>query len=582
MANLQFLPTKPLARIFGGSSDGTDPFAIKAKFEELGFFIYEISNIQDLPTLLGPGCPNVDDYANLAFEWFDENSLDLADHMCDQLALPEFNSFQVKEGIITKNENVCGTPDFFDHYLNELNSSDIGMWAHIWRGNSSSGTGLLFFKAKNTIGDLRPSGEEERLLLEEYITALDEDNLELGDFSSEGELIMAHFQNSLILSFNKYLSDEAEEAIAFDFFQSTNDNPDIMTMTQFITELKAVENDFPFSEKDNTKLMISKLRKIFYNGFGWDNYLIPDASGVPSPYPTYEKITEEIVMPFPYPTYPFYPPFVYKIIKKPTFPCETPSGMDCLAEPVIFRNHNQEVLLDFGPYAGYIVDVGHLLAGLDSYNNNGSVGFFGFATGLQANRNIDANTWLGDISSVLFRWYVEYRRSFYSEVNPSLAQEKLDFGADGGDMLGNMDAFTIARNYSQLVQAETGGPLVSDILANYYLGTQDGADFQENGVELYQSNRFSMFAQEDPQDPDNNASLGSSISTFFPIFIDRDALVEKYYDQIADVAGFILIKDADKRSVAIYDLLMLHTNNKDSKVLMHKFLDALQEAIRLE
>lgn len=54
---------------------------------------------------------------------------------------------------------------------------------------------------------------------------------------------------------------------------------DVLTLQQFINLLRE-EEDYWSGEQQNTKLMITRLRKIFYDQWGWNDELIRGAADV--------------------------------------------------------------------------------------------------------------------------------------------------------------------------------------------------------------------------------------------------------------------------------------------------------------
>ena len=57
---------------------------------------------------------------------------------------------------------------------------------------------------------------------------------------------------------------------------------------RFIELVESEESRYPASEQTNTRLMLTRLRKIFYGKQGWDEHLISGASHVARPYQTTE------------------------------------------------------------------------------------------------------------------------------------------------------------------------------------------------------------------------------------------------------------------------------------------------------
>ena len=62
-----------------------------------------------------------------------------------------------------------------------------------------------------------------------------------------------------------------------------HDLKNVLTLTEFIKLLKEEEDYYP-GEQHNTKLMITRLRKIFYDKWGWNRELVEGAAHIDTPY----------------------------------------------------------------------------------------------------------------------------------------------------------------------------------------------------------------------------------------------------------------------------------------------------------
>src|SRR5437868_2144677 len=58
---------------------------------------------------------------------------------------------------------------------------------------------------------------------------------------------------------------------------------DVLTLSQFLDLLKP-EEDYFEGEEENTKVMITRLRKIFYDKWGWDTMLIRNTAAIKGRY----------------------------------------------------------------------------------------------------------------------------------------------------------------------------------------------------------------------------------------------------------------------------------------------------------
>ena len=191
--------------------------------------------------------------------------------------------------------------------------------------------------------------------------------------------------------------------------------PEMMPIEDFIERVAQEEARYPEEEQQQLGLMISRLRKIFYPGSGWDKYIIPGAADV-------ERLPGE--------------------------------------DPALAAN--QEVALPDGS----AVDIGHVFAGLDAMNHPQMVD--GPLT-INISSNAAAATWVGDLGSA----QAEIQMAFvdqWMQISEREVQDLINEHASGQDMLGNIDAYVIDQDIGD---AEVGR--VSDILRSYYLGQSAGA-----------------------------------------------------------------------------------------------------------
>ncbi|MBC8155295.1 MAG: hypothetical protein H7Z72_20585 [Bacteroidetes bacterium] len=286
---------------------------------------------------------------------------------------------------------------------------------------------------------------------------------------------------------------------------------DVLTLAQFLTLLRE-EEDYYDDQQGQTRLMITRLRKIFYDQWGWNSELIRGSASVENRYRVDIVATSEtLTVPKDSgksagPDSGNQPGETVTVPKSHAKPVRRYNANEYQPKqrlvtyrandrvygntrvgqvPEIYRNDHQEVLLPEGNYC----DVAHVLAGLDAANHRQVVsplpGFLTFLTKLvpHVDSNVDIVTWLGDIASssgdFLF-CYLNTNRQL------SLAQEQtfIDLDAPGSDMLGDIDAYVIGQHYP--VSADEG-PRLTDILADYYLPDQPGARHRQR--------RFSTFCR---------------------------------------------------------------------------------------
>ncbi|MEY3241258.1 MAG: hypothetical protein RIR11_2696 [Bacteroidota bacterium] len=261
-------------------------------------------------------------------------------------------------------------------------------------------------------------------------------------------------------------------------------NPNAKDISWFIEELRKEEDRaLPLADRTNTKLMITKMRKIFYNTPGWDNYLIPGAANISSPYNVVKV------------TYPGYPKFWSSgIMLAGDHAGDTETGFfftdiehrpidNTNTTPAIYWNNSQEIKLNCCP-DNVMVDIGHVLAGLDAMLHEQQVdppfGLFIIST------NVTAVTWIGDLGSAIAETQYESDQShnlYGVAITPEKEQAVVDRLAPPADLLGNIDAYVIAAKYPAIY---SGGQRLSDILQDYYIGAG----------QVHQSRRFHIYAEQ--------------------------------------------------------------------------------------
>lgn len=237
--------------------------------------------------------------------------------------------------------------------------------------------------------------------------------------------------------------------------------PPAIDLEAFLRVMRAEEDRLPRSERLDAKLTITRLRKLFYGGRGWDEHLIPRAAGVPPLYPfsMADPVRREVQAPGP--------DVLEFVDRSPRLDGAPPE----LQSP----GELQEVRMPDGER----VDVGHVLAGLDAINHPAPVAPLGM---YEIASNVDAVTWAGDLGSVLaevlFQQITRDRPLTDAEV-----QQQIDLCAPPQDMLGNVDAYAIGAAYDISPAADRR---VSDILEDYY--------GEPTTANLPRSRRFTTFA----------------------------------------------------------------------------------------
>jgi hypothetical protein len=255
----------------------------------------------------------------------------------------------------------------------------------------------------------------------------------------------------------------------------------VLQLPEFIQLLREEEDYYP-GEQQHTKLMITRLRKIFYDQWGWNKELIRGAADIPGRYqvtvvdqkPEHGKPLRHVKNQAEVPK--------YRVV---TYRADdrvygnTRVGQT----PFIYQDDHQEVLMP----DGYYCDQAHILAGLDAYNHLQVVSpfpaFLSFLDklGPHVGSNMDIVTWLGDIASSSGDFLFAYLR--HGKQAPTLSQEQqiINTDAPGSDMLGDIEPYVIAAHYDV---GATNGMRYTEILQDYYYGKG----------QQYQAHKFSTYA----------------------------------------------------------------------------------------
>jgi hypothetical protein len=329
----------------------------------------------------------------------------------------------------------------------------------------------------------------------------------------------------------------------------------VRTLDYFLKLLENEENPYP--DNRNTKLMITRLRKIFYNTNGWNTKLIKNAVGgsryryreqntennriyfLPSAFGPYNRVNEQDIV-----SYGINPKTKQEVI------------------PQIFLS--QEVKLPDGNF----LDMGHVLAALDAKNHEASVAAFA-GLGYRVDSNVFNATWIGDLGSVLGKIIFETIRQDGRQLSQSEIQNVINSYAEPEDMLGDIDGVVIGDIYSNLIQ-DSDGFKVSEILRNYYLDDPYSP----------RARRFSEFARI-------VGLTGWSAST--RKFANEDAWLDKYESQVANSAAqYVAVSTLGK----VYDspfpaanvgLVSFAAEQKSiARTLLDKFLNTLESYVARE
>jgi hypothetical protein len=213
-----------------------------------------------------------------------------------------------------------------------------------------------------------------------------------------------------------------------------------MPIRRFIELVEAEEARYPGDEM-KTSLMITRLRKLFYDSAGWNQHLIPGAAGIAPGRPTSMQTDRHDPLDLPGP--------INATIKR--------DHLVVSGNPDIARN--QEVALEDGTFC----DIGHVFAGLDASNHQQMVD--GPAL-INVRNNVDAVTWVGDLASAVGEILFAMENNS-GPISSTREQALVNEYASPQDMLGNIDAYAIRSAYGL---GDNSGRRVSTILREFYLG----------------------------------------------------------------------------------------------------------------
>lgn len=245
---------------------------------------------------------------------------------------------------------------------------------------------------------------------------------------------------------------------------------DVLSFDTFIDLLRDEEEYFT-EDKFQTKQTITRLRKIFYDKFGWDTNLIRRAAHIEGRYQVEIIDCDSLSEMQAFKRINFY----VDNVEQPKCRRVTYKSTDRVfgsrrvgIAPEIYRDDHADVCLP----EGYHCDLGHTLAGLDALNNLQFVSplpnwlLFLYRCFVFVDSNADVTTWLGDIATSGAAFLFNYLRTNRPNT-PDEEQAYINNNASASDMLGNIDAFVIHNLYKD---AEPNRRVTS-LLVDYYHGT---------------------------------------------------------------------------------------------------------------
>jgi hypothetical protein len=325
------------------------------------------------------------------------------------------------------------------------------------------------------------------------------------------------------------------------------------SIKDYITLVEAEEAQYPNSNRD-TKLMLTRMRKIYYDTPGWNDTLIKGTAGINGHY-AHRAVAEE-------------PPYTIDLgivgatsgdkitVVKTRYPAVDSSGNI----PNIFNQ--QEIKLADGSY----LDIGHVFAGLDAFNNFNKVGSASVI--FTVDSNVDDCTWVGDLGSVLAELDFLTRRQ-RRDLTEAEQQVVINKYASAPDMLGNIDAYVIKQMFNIV-----SGKKVSEILREYFLGEYYTTPIPASvNARKY---RFSKFSQ----------GVGLILTQRNPVtFSNETTWIDKYANQINNSAAQYIYANTQPFGSGVQariNYLFGTSFAQSSRTLANRFLTTLKQRISAE
>lgn len=340
----------------------------------------------------------------------------------------------------------------------------------------------------------------------------------------------------------------------------------VLPLSEFLTLLKE-EEDYFAGEETHLPVMITRLRKIFYDKWGWNKELIRGAAAIECRYEVkivdapprdeagqtrvkkakrYRKNNE--VEKYRLVTYR----------ENDRVYGNTRTGQ---VAP-IYQNDHQEVILPDGSYC----DIAHVLAGLDAWNNPQCVsplpGWLETFVPLfpHCSSNMDLVTWLGDIATSAEDFVFHYLRNNKQPLTSITEQHYINVNAPGSDMLGDIDSYAIAKCYDL---SGASGKRLSEILQDYYAGP---------GSSYYAKKRYPLFCDAVGLQWDGEK------------FANEEEWINKYRLQLRDATTFMIFSLTEENLKSILLPFEVWCNAYSDVVkaepLLRLFLKTLQSLLR--
>lgn len=339
-----------------------------------------------------------------------------------------------------------------------------------------------------------------------------------------------------------------------------HDAREVIEWPRFL-ELLYSEEEYWTPDQNNTRLMISRLRKIFYDQWGWNTELIRGAAQVESRYTTAIR-NNPIEHGREFPQYQglVYTP-VYRVVTYTDH--DRVYGSSRAGQvPIIYNHDHQDVKMPGGDFC----DLGHVLAGLDALNHQQVVTPFPPALSFLAklfphvDKNADIVTWLGDIASASADFLFDDLKNNHHRLSQNQEEKVIESDASASDMIGDIDPYVIAHHYDVNT---SNGPRITDIFQEYFSG--------ENG---YRAKRYSTFAKLIGLDWDGYQ------------FKNEKPWLNYYHRQLKNSVCFVVFSQNEKTLTGLLLPLKIWLGGYASilqmDMLLKLFLQALKKKINLE
>ncbi|HOS84674.1 MAG TPA: hypothetical protein PK199_07140 [Bacteroidales bacterium] len=341
--------------------------------------------------------------------------------------------------------------------------------------------------------------------------------------------------------------------------------PTIKPLDHLIAQLRD-EEDYYNGEQHKTKLMITRLRKIFYDNWGWSSEVIRGATNIPGRY-----VVTMIIDPSGFAqkkrvgrnqrdeTYEYVGLIPVVVYSKNDKQYPERAGQ----VPDIYKNDNQEVILP----EGYICDIGHILSGMDAMNYPAPVTplrgplYWLYKITPYVKSNVDFATWLGDLASTAGNFLFKQLQN--KHIDQCAEEDEIEKYSPASDMLGNIDAYVMASVYNINDQM---GARFTDMLKDYYYEPGIG-NFARRHRCLIFCNNIGLYTFKDKAFSNEKQWIKAQKREL------RNATAFYVYGDLQNVRGLLL---------ALGIWLRFYDKKLQLELLLNSFLQTLKNEIYLE